>query len=352
MDSHITEVMNSMSPQGSLIGNASEVLSESVAQDENCTISRIHETGEEISHSPTTVFRGDDLFLSDNNLSAVEDPPTEDRIGDDWYMRVNLSEIILKSLQKSGKTPLDIFSELDSEKTGIVSCRQLKDCLRRHGVALTDNEFSIVFSRFQEDQNVYYIRFLRSWSELTLKPEPLSRKRSSIEGYQVPGYNDSKRLAFNEETQKRLKEAIWIHIVQLFGNSNAIFKELEDSHGVVFLSDLAEYFEAHGIPCTHNQLRLLLSPFRHWPDRITYEEFKLFVQSIRMKPDTCLVQAFPQTFGKSLHIPLSQLTPKSCRNAMPRVPSVTQNLNHLPLVQLMVDMDELPPSPKEEAVSI
>ena len=37
---------------------------------------------------------------------------------------------------------------------------------------------------------------------------------------------------------------------------------------------------------------------------------------------------------------------------MPRVPSVTQNLNHLPLVQLMVDMDELPPSPKEEAVSI
>ena len=208
-------------------------------------------------------------------------------------------------------------------------------------------------NRFQEDQNVYYIRFLRSWSELTLKPEPLSRKRSSIEGYQVPGYkfafsicitcSDSKRLAFNEETQKRLKEAIWIHIVQLFG-------------------DLAEYFEAHGIPCTHNQLRLLLSPFRHWPDRITYEEFKLFVQSIRMKPDTCLVQAFPQTFGKSLHIPLSQLTPKSvfssafiarsCRNAMPRVPSVTQNLNHLPLVQLMVDMDELPPSPKEEAVSI
>ena len=237
-------------------------------------------------------------------------------------------------------------------------------------------------NRFQEDQNVYYIRYLRSWSELTLKPEPLSRKRSSIEGYQVPGYkfafsicitcSDSKRLAFNEETQKRLKEAIWIHIVQLFGNSNgwlgffpslpAIFKELEDSHGVVFLSDLAEYFEAHGIPCTHNQLRLLLSPFRHWPDRITYEEFKLFVQSIRMKPDTCLVQAFPQTFGKSLHIPLSQLTPKSvfssafigrsCRNAMPRVPSVTQNLNHLPLVQLMVDMDELPPSPKEEAVSI
>lgn len=62
-------------------------------------------------------------------------------------MRVNLSEIILKSLQKSGRTPLDIFSELDSEKTGIVSCRQLKDCLRRHGVALTDNEFSIVFSR-------------------------------------------------------------------------------------------------------------------------------------------------------------------------------------------------------------
>ena len=85
-------------------------------------------------------------------------------------------------------------------------------------------------NRFQEDQNVYYIRFLRSWSELTLKPEPLSRKRSSIEGYQVPGYkfafsicitcSDSKRLAFNEETQKRLKEAIWIHIVQLFGNSN------------------------------------------------------------------------------------------------------------------------------------
>ena len=84
MDSHITEVMNSMSPQGSLIGNASEVLSESVAQDENCTISRIHETGEEISHSPTTVFRGDDLFLSDNNLSAVEDPPTEDVSAEDW----------------------------------------------------------------------------------------------------------------------------------------------------------------------------------------------------------------------------------------------------------------------------
>ena len=39
------------------------------------------------------------------------------------------------------------IEELDSEKTGIVSCRQLKDCLRRHGVALTDNEFSIVFSR-------------------------------------------------------------------------------------------------------------------------------------------------------------------------------------------------------------
>lgn len=106
MDSHITEVMNSMSPQGSLIvfasveacnakGNASEVLSESVAQDESansnrgfifvdCTISRIHETGEEISHSPTTVFHGDDLFLSDNDLSAVEDPQTEDVSAEDW----------------------------------------------------------------------------------------------------------------------------------------------------------------------------------------------------------------------------------------------------------------------------
>ena len=137
---------------------------------------------------------------------------------------------------------------------------------------------------------------------------------------------------------------------------------MEDPHGFVFLSDLAEYFEAHDIPCTHNQLRLLLSPFRHFSDRITYEEFKLFVQSIRMKPDMCIVQAFPQTFGESLHIPMSHFTTKSvlsslfiarsCRDAMPRVPSVTQNLNHLPLVQLMVDMDELPRSPKEEAVSI
>ena len=36
------------------------------------------------SHSPTTVFRGDDLFLSDNDLSAVEDPPTEDVSAEDW----------------------------------------------------------------------------------------------------------------------------------------------------------------------------------------------------------------------------------------------------------------------------
>lgn len=75
-----------------------------------------------------------------------------------------------------------------------------------------------------------YVRFLRSWSELTLKPEPLSRKRASSDGYQLLGYrflfrirftrSNSKRLAFNEETQKRLKDAIWIHIVRLFGNSS------------------------------------------------------------------------------------------------------------------------------------
>ena len=43
-----------------------------------CTISRIHEAGNEPSHSPTTVFHGDDLFLSENDLSAVEDLPDGD----------------------------------------------------------------------------------------------------------------------------------------------------------------------------------------------------------------------------------------------------------------------------------
>ena len=48
-----------------------------------CIISRIHGADGETLHSPTTIFHGDDLFLSENDLSAVEELPDEDVDSDD-----------------------------------------------------------------------------------------------------------------------------------------------------------------------------------------------------------------------------------------------------------------------------
>ena len=52
----------------------------------------------------------------------------------------------MQTLTRSGKTPLDIFSELDSEKEGVLAEKKLRKGLSSYGITLTDTEFSLVFS--------------------------------------------------------------------------------------------------------------------------------------------------------------------------------------------------------------
>ena len=54
----------------------------------------------------------------------------------------------MKGIDKSGKTALKVFSDLDSEKNGHISERQLRKCLKHCDVSITDQEFATVFSAF------------------------------------------------------------------------------------------------------------------------------------------------------------------------------------------------------------
>ena len=64
----------------------------------------------------------------------------------DYETKLNLTEIVMQALTQSGKTPLEVFSELDSEKIGIVDEKTLRKGLSGYGISLTDVEFSLVFS--------------------------------------------------------------------------------------------------------------------------------------------------------------------------------------------------------------
>ena len=65
-----------------------------------------------------------------------------------YETKLNLTEEVMKRIEKSGKTALKVFSELDSEKNGCISERQLRKCLKHCDVSITDQNFATVFSAF------------------------------------------------------------------------------------------------------------------------------------------------------------------------------------------------------------
>ena len=58
---------------------------------------------------------------------------------------MNLTEIVIRSLSSSKKSVLELFSAFDEEKDGKLSLVQMKKCLAKNGVVLTESEFSTLF---------------------------------------------------------------------------------------------------------------------------------------------------------------------------------------------------------------
>ena len=102
---------------------------------------------------------------------------------------------------------------------------------------------------------------------------------------------------------------------------------------VLYISDLCRYFNDHQIPCSLNQLCILLSPFASKSATLTFDEFSQFIDSLtkEVQMNECLVEAFPATFGVTTHIDLSAHQDVRVAEGLHRTRSVAQNMNSLPL---------------------
>lgn len=115
---------------------------------------------------------------------------------------------------------------------------------------------------------------------------------------------------------------------------------------VLYISDLCRYFNDHQIPCSLNQLCILLSPFASKSATLTFGEFSQFIDSLtkEVQMNECLVEAFPATFGVTTHINLSAHQDVRVAQGLHRTRSVAQNMNSLPLYRMMMDVASLAPA--------
>ena len=58
---------------------------------------------------------------------------------------MNLTEIVIRSLSAAKKSVLELFSAFDEEKDGTLPLIQMKKCLTKNGVLLTEKEFFTLF---------------------------------------------------------------------------------------------------------------------------------------------------------------------------------------------------------------
>ncbi|KAK8824755.1 hypothetical protein WA577_002043 [Blastocystis sp. JDR] len=320
-----------------------------------------------------------------------------------YTTRLNLTEIVIRSLSAAKKSVLELFSAFDEEKDGTLPLIQMKKCLTKNGVLLTEKEFSTLFEGFIENETVNYISFLKSWGVIQQQlGSPLSRKRSTsdasipnspesvdaISGASYASYasyasspftsSPKRRVAlhgFSAEQKQSLRAAIRLHLVRRFASAESIFQEVAE-RGALHTSDLCRYLNRHGVVCSLNQLCLLLAPFAAQPAVLTAGEFAAFVASVLGEEEVsgCLVDAFPSTFGTTTRIefappaqaasttstisaasttsiaspqqtsPLSRLSSEVMRvgEGLHRTRSVARNLSSLPLYRLMMDVRPAP----------
>lgn len=98
----------------------------------------------------------------------------------------------MKHLSEPKRRLVDVLSDYDEEKLGLLPVSSLKKCLHCHSIDLTSSEFRLVFDgypqqqlcwwccRFIQNDKVNYINFLKSWSDLSSEIDsPQSIKRAS-----------------------------------------------------------------------------------------------------------------------------------------------------------------------------
>ena len=154
-------------------------------------------------------------------------------------------------------------------------------------------------------------------------------------------------LSSTEEDLEEVKNKIGMVIIRQFGNSEGIFKEIARSD-TLYLYDFLDYLHKHKVTCSLNQLSLILKPYLGSNATLTLENFQLFAKDITSsQANGKLVQAFPDTFGYSMHISIDygqkeiidqsqQQEEEEEEGTMRRVPSVAQNLNNLPIYKFML----------------
>ena len=118
----------------------------------------------------------------------------------------------MKHLSEPKRRLVDVLSDYDEEKLGLLSISSLKKCLHCHSIDLTSSEFRLVFDgcalqsllltcRFIQNDKVNYINFLKSWSDLSTEIDsPQSIKRASSGEDSGIGYTyDLLRLSLTAE---------------------------------------------------------------------------------------------------------------------------------------------------------
>lgn len=147
MPAKIQEVANSMSPKGILIGNASEVQLESPDLSSGCMYSSSFGRGIGLPLSPSHPLTFEDLSADDALCSPAPldlDHPKDSRV-EQYTSKLNLTEVVMKHLSEPKRRLVDVLSDYDEEKLGLLSISSLKKCLHCHSIDLTSSEFRLVF---------------------------------------------------------------------------------------------------------------------------------------------------------------------------------------------------------------
>ena len=247
----------------------------------------------------------------------------------------------MKHLSEPKRRLVDVLSDYDEEKLGLLPVSSLKKCLHCHSIDLTSSEFRLVFDgypqqqlrwwccRFIQNDKVNYINFLKSWSDLSSEIDsPQSIKRASSGEDSGIGYTyvftfflspQKPQTTFCSDPSRRRLAAV-PGGVDSSSHPESFRERAAYLQGTGSLGQRVSAWSCWVFYATSRRLHAVAAPLSasalhvgarldHAPRvpkvRVRSGVQRRFAASLTMDADRRLSEAFPGTFGRSTHISMS-----------------------------------------------